>query len=468
MNNSNNSKYYYRRRRRRWRRREGGEQGGSSGGGGNGGGVENDDDEASLPTYGAFADNLFLLYDEVYLLGDLHNNERGLLRFLLLHDLVHLKVTAAATAEEEDGSSSLLDLKVAEFKKNVLLVFLGDVIGKMKKDSSKEYSAALQVLSFIEKHKKHCLLVLGNHEMRFLSRTTPVDDISNFEITNMILKQDYGRTDLLTGSSSRKRQQRCNNNNKHPSNNTNTITNLYIQLENIMENLKDGRQAFFNDDKRGLPTYTSAALTKEYGGGGDDDNDDSSSSSRRRRRRQRVWIRFVLIAFILQFGEFLVYFVRLRVYMFHGGLDFTRDMSKQQSSKICNTRTHTYYTTTSSSSNNNNKRTKLNEWYKTGKEKCKDTTFLFAHDSDLCFEKTTTTTTKGGSGGGGGDGYYRPYVYHNDNKNNDFVCLDTNFYKSEVLSYIQLNPHINRYRYNKCITFRKEPVLGYYKIDIYN
>lgn len=238
---------------------------------------------AVLPPYGTFVDDWFNNYDEVYVLGDLHNNETGLLQFLRYHDLIAYP-------------EATLLANVGPIVKKVMIVFLGDAIGKMKTDNTDEYMAAINVLRFIESPKKNCMLVIGNHEMRFLARNTVVDDISNLEITNMILSRDF-----------RVSSDRCR---------CNPQLKLYIQLEDIMKRWKHKRS-------RMMPMFSGEIIKKRY--------------------NENVWLRFIIIAFIVQFGEFMLYFQRLKTYMFHGGLDFNRDMHKQQSSNICNIRTRQYH-----------------------------------------------------------------------------------------------------------------------------
>lgn len=95
---------------------------------------------SALPFYGKYIDDLVKDYERVFILGDVHNNQEGLLKFLKFQELIHPDITKLSL--------------VNSFLKNVLILFLGDVIGKIYKDSTEDYLEALSVLEFIAAHKK--------------------------------------------------------------------------------------------------------------------------------------------------------------------------------------------------------------------------------------------------------------------------------------------------------------------------
>lgn len=328
---------------------------------------------SALPFYGKYIDDLVKDYERVFILGDVHNNQEGLLKFLKFQELIHPDITKLSL--------------VNSFLKNVLILFLGDVIGKIYKDSTEDYLEALSVLEFIAAHKKNCFLIIGNHEIKFLTRNVVLDGISNMALTKMIIPK-------------------C-------SENANRVVSTHMNLEKFMWRRNNKRP----DDKN-----LRKKIKSEY--------------------NQFVWLRFCMIFYIVHFGEFIVYYQRYKIFMFHAGLDFSKTIKRQHSSVLCNMRTSRY---------KKNKKIQCAEkcWYKRsegGKKKYyfdyKDATFVFGHDSDLCVvtndddEKILN---------------YKPFVYR-DSNNNHFICLDTNFYKSNVLSYIIINPSVNPFNSYKNVT----------------
>lgn len=87
---------------------------------------------------------------EYYVISDIHNNVRRFMQFLRDHNIIN--------STEDD-----LDRVNKSNKDNVVLLFLGDVICKDKKN--KEFTNKTNILRFIIRNRSWCKLILGNHEL---------------------------------------------------------------------------------------------------------------------------------------------------------------------------------------------------------------------------------------------------------------------------------------------------------------
>lgn len=317
-----------------------------------------------IPVYGKYADEIFEAYDEVFVLGDVHNNDKVLLAFLKRHNLI----------TNADVITSLDE--VSGFSKNILLVFLGDVIGKLPySEKIVTYSPVLTVMNFIIKHRQHCLLVIGNHEVSFLMNEKEVDGVSNLDLTLSCLTDIKVRPIL------------------EPS----IKTRFYKSLEKTKL-----------IDKKNFES-----LTEKF------------EEKLKEKDKSDLTTRLIVIMFILQYSEFLLYLRRLKMYFVHAGFDFNRPIDNQLLSKTCNIRAFGNY---------KKKLLKKNPWYKHPNIECCDTTFVFGHESELCQ---------------GQGGVYTPFIYRDTKKRNDFVCIDTECYVSDTISYVYINPKVNPYSKTK-------------------
>lgn len=330
-----------------------------------------------LPHYGSYVDNLFLQFKRVYLLGDIHNNMSGLLLFLKQEGIVNNNIEA----------DNLDNIKL---DKDVLLVFLGDVIGKSKSDFKN-----INVLWFIMKHKENCHLILGNHEMKFLSRQKRRNGVSNIDILNTLLPL----------------------NNK---NTTSVLIDVHQRLENFMS---------YNNSRR-LPQRSSKNFLDEA-----HDVYEKLSVNNNQQQQEDLFIRILIISFLIYHGEFILYFRKHKMYMMHAGLNLKKDMTKLKSTEICNVRSSET----------------AGRWFDDGVF-IKDTLFVFAHDTDLCKSSL--------------DGTYEPFLHKTVNTNTFFLCTDTNFYKNNVLTYVVIDPMINQFKHKRNVTLSKTPV-GYYRITVF-
>ena len=321
----------------------------------------------SIPLYGEYVDKIFEKYEAIFVISDIHNNDTCLLAFLKQHNLI-------------SDSETCLD-NVRCFARNVLIVFLGDVIGKIPKLNLTAYGPSLKVLNFIIQNRENCILVIGNHEVSFLMRNECIDGISNRDITLECLS----------------------NNEVYPNVEWPEKVKIYKSLENLKK-LKNDNFKFMSEQFEEKLKET---------------------------EKSDISIRMLCITYILQFSKFLLYFRKLKIYFVHAGFDFDRKMNKQLLSKTCNIRCIQNY---------NKANPVINKWFQ---KDClsRDTTYLFGHDQYLCFDAYNND--------------YTPFIYTDDTKRNDFVCIDTGCSISNIITCVYFDPHVNPYNTSKQISVRK-------------
>lgn len=106
-----------------------------------------------LPKFAVELDGVFSKYDQVYILGDVHDNENLFKRFLL--------ETQVAFIHDKYEHVEIDALSNYFLKPGVLLVFLGDVLYKTNGHFK-------SIVRFILNNKENCLLILGNNEVKFV------------------------------------------------------------------------------------------------------------------------------------------------------------------------------------------------------------------------------------------------------------------------------------------------------------
>jgi hypothetical protein len=106
-----------------------------------------------LPKFAVNLDRIFDGYEQVYILGDLHDNESALKTFILENNIGFII--------QRDDETDITDISNYYMKPQVLLVFLGDVLYKTD-------GCFKSVMRFILNNKSNCLLLLGNNEVKFV------------------------------------------------------------------------------------------------------------------------------------------------------------------------------------------------------------------------------------------------------------------------------------------------------------
>jgi hypothetical protein len=106
-----------------------------------------------LPKFAVNLDTIFERYEQVYILGDLHDNEHILKAFILEKNIGFIV--------KRDDETDITDISNFYLKPRVLIVFLGDVLYKTK-------GSFKSIMRFILNNKNNCLLLLGNNEVKFV------------------------------------------------------------------------------------------------------------------------------------------------------------------------------------------------------------------------------------------------------------------------------------------------------------
>lgn len=347
-----------------------------------------------LPKYGIFCDDIFKRYEKIFIFGDLHNNHEALFSFLKYHDLVNLT----------NNPKSLIECRLKD-NNSTLLVFLGDIIGKLNKHS--DYSDCIDVFLFLILNINNgVFFVLGNHEVSFLCKKKDMHGISNHALMESYLmadENDKQRNFYEILESNFKSKHICKNDMCSRKNSMKDDKCMYCGWKNI-HRLKLKEMFFMH-----LSEYTDR---KYY----NNENDYKNSND----DYKNIQLRKMIILFILVYGECIAYFLRHKIYFVHAGLNFNKPMKRQIFRELCNIRDVWYANDTIHNKGN------------------RDTTILFGHYSELCYDDYNN---------------YHPFIYTDDEKKNNFICLDTGCYVSNVLSVATIDLCTNPY------LRRKQPVL---------
>lgn len=309
-----------------------------------------------LPNFFETLDDTFNAFRVVYIIGDIHDNSTAVLAFLKAKRIIQEDITSLENVYEFN-------------RKDVLLVFLGDIIGKAKHIPIYKQT---NVLLFAIKHRNQCLCILGNHEIKFmLSDKSDIyfnipggDCMTNHMRTfNYIYVRSYQNYSIvypkLNGHDLKILERHYSMRPKRwtASSYMTTLKTIFQHLDALNLNIESDRY---------------------------------------------LLIQYYILYFLLLSYCAIVY-SKYNIIMMHAGMH-TKKGKIQKLRDVVSIK---------------------GRWYDSFSY-LTNTTFIFGHNAKLCFQN-------------------KPFINKDSERNNNYICVDTNCHVSNIISCVRILPKVNRF-----------------------